>query len=309
MLTRKTVVLAKTESLYGADPLPAPSADAIAVSDLEIRPAGEMVERNILRGTLSPSRFAMGTKSIGITFRTEIKGSGTRGVLPARGWEGALFRACGMAETVSVGNEIVYAPASADFASCTLYVYRDRLFHKILGCRGSVKIIVEVGKPAFAEWKFKGFYDSPVDASPSAPAFSGIIPPIAAQAGFTIGGFEPVAGKVEVDLNNVIAERRSMTAVNGVAGFEITGRNPLGSFDPEAAVESSHPFWGNWANAVPLSMSLAVGNSDGNRFSIEAPAVQYRDFTSEDKEGRLLYQVPFSLAADKGDDELVIRFS
>ncbi|MEN6439776.1 MAG: phage tail tube protein [Syntrophobacter sp.] len=309
MLTRKTVVLAKIESVYGTDPLPTPSADAIAVSDLNLAPAGEMVERNILRGTLSPARFGMGTRSIEATFRTELKGSGTRGALPAWGWEGVLLRACGMAETVNAGAEIVYMPASGGFGSCTLYVYRDRLFHKVTGCRGSVKIIVEAGRAVIAEWKFKGLYDSPADASPLTPVFSAILPPCAAPAGFTINGFEPVAEKLELDLNNIIAGRKNMTAANGIAGFEITGRKPQGSFDPEAVVETAHPFWGNWANAASLALNLSMGTSDGNRFSIEAPALQYRDFSSEERDGRALYQVPFSLATDNSDDELVIRFS
>jgi len=309
MLTRKTVVLAKIESTYGVDPVPTPSANAIAVSDLDIRPAGGMVERNILRGTLSPARFAMGTKSIEVGFRTEMKGSGTRGALPAWGWEGVLFRACGMSETINAGVDVVYTPASGGFSSCTLHVYRDRLFHKITGCRGSVKLIVEVGRPALAEWKFKGLYDAPADASVSAPVFSAILPPVAAPAGFTIGGFEPVAEKLELDLNNTLAERKSMAAANGVAGFEITGRKPQGSFDPETVVEATHPFWGNWASAAPLALNLSMGSAEGNRFSIEAPALQYRDFSSEDRDGRALYQVPFSLATDNSDDELVIRFS
>ncbi len=309
MLTRKTVVLAKIEAAYGVDPVPAAAADAIAVRDLKIGPAGETVERNVLRGTLSPVRFLRGAKSIEVSFKTEMKGTGARGALPAWGWEGVLLRACGMSETVTEGLDILYAPVSADFGSCTLYVYRDRLFHKVTGCRGSFRISAEVGRPCLVEWKFKGFYQSPADASAASPVFGSLLPPMATGAALTIGGLSPVAQKIELDINNLIAVRKSITARDGIAGFEITGRKPQGSFDPEAVAVSSHPFWSNWENAEPLALSLQVGTAGGNSFRIDAPALQYREISDSDRDGITVYQVPFSLAMAGGDDEISISFT
>ncbi|MHC1727954.1 MAG: phage tail tube protein [Syntrophobacteraceae bacterium] len=308
MLTRRTVVLAKIESSYGIDPLPMPSADAILVQDLEIKPGGDAVERNYLKACLSPLQFRRGAKSVEVSFKTEMKGTGARGTIPAWGWEGALFRACGMSETVSPGVSIVYAPASILFESCTLYVYRDRIFHRVTGCRGTLSILVEAGKPAMVEWKFRGLYLSPADGVPASQTFSGMFPPIAVHTSFTIGEYSPVAQKLELNLNDTVAERRSLTAENGIAGFEITGRTPRGSFDPEAVSEAAHPFWNNWENAASMALSLTVGTVPGNRFLIEAPALQYREMGYTDKGGRAVYQVPFSLAMSAGDDELTVTF-
>lgn len=306
MLTKRTVVLAKIEAAYGTDPVPTSSANAIAVQNLDIRPTGDIIERNNLKSSLSPLRFLQGTKRVEVSFKTEAKGTGTRGVLPGWGWEGVLFRSCGMGETVNAGTGIVYAPVSTGFESCTLYVYRDRLFHKVTGCRGSFRITAEAGKPVLVEWKFRGFYLSPVDAAPSSPVFSGLLPPVAAGAGFTIGSFSPAAEKIEIDINNSIAERKSMTAQSGIAGFEITGRRPQGSFEPETVAEASHPFWNTWETGASLALSLTVGSVAGNRFGIEAPALQYRQVSYTDRDGRMVYQVPFMLAMSGGDDELTI---
>ncbi len=308
MLTRKTVVLAKIEAAYGTDPVPAQDADAIAVQDLKIGPAGDSVERNVLRGTLSPVRFLRGVKSIEASFKTEMKGTGAPGALPAWGWEGVLLRACGMSETVTGGADIVYAPVSADFASCTLYVYRDRLFHKVTGCRGSFRIAAEAGKPCLVEWKFKGLYQAPEDASAASPVLGNLLPPAATGAALAIGGFGPVAQKIELDIANVLATRKSIAAPDGMAGFEITGRKPQGSFDPEAAAVSAHPFWSHWENAEPLAFSLQVGSAGGNSFRIDAPALQYREIADSDRDGITVYQVPFSLASTGGDDEFTIAF-
>ncbi len=309
MFTRNTVVFAKIETEYGIDPIPNPASNAIAVRDLVISPAGEAVERNILRGSLSQLSFLRGTSRVEVDFKTEMKGTGTKGAIPAFGWEGDLFRACGMSQTANAGTDLLYTPISENFESCTLYVYIDRLFHKLTGCRGSFRISIEVGKPAMVEWKFKGFYSSPSDASPSAQTFSGILPPVALGADFSIGGYGPVSEKFEVDINNSVVERKSIAALDGVIGFEITGRKPRGSFDPETVAVTTHPFWSNWQSATPLRLNLAIGSADGNRFAIEAPAIQYSDMGSGDRDGRVVYKAAFSLAMSNGDDELLIRFS
>lgn len=306
MLTRKTVVLAKIETAYGTDPVPTASTDAIAVQDLEIRPTGDLVERNGLKNSLSPLGILQGAKRVDLSFKTEAKGTGAPGVPPVRGWEGVLFRACGMSETVNADTNIVYAPVSAGFESCTLYVYRDRLFHKVTGCRGSFRIAAEAGKPVMVEWKLKGCYLSPTDAASSVPVFGGLLPPIAAGAGFTVGDYSPVTEKLEIDINNTLAERKNIAAQNGIAGFEITARKPRGSFEPEAVAEATHPFWNNWENGTPLALSLTVGTAAGNRFRIEAPALQYSEIDYADRDGRAVYRVPFLLAMNDGDDELTI---
>ncbi len=262
-----------------------------------------------MKSSLSPIEFRRGATSVDIAFKTEMKGTGTRGALPAWGWEGVLFRACGMSETVAAGTGIVYEPVSSGFESCTLYIYRDRIFHRVTGCRGSFSITVEAGKPAMAEWKLKGMYQSPTDGSPGAQTFSGVLPPIASNAAFSIGEYYPVVQKFTVDINNSIAERRSLSAPTGIAGFEITGRKPQGSFDPEAVAEASHPFWGNWESAESLAAELTLGSTAGNIFSIGAPALQYREIGYADRDGRAVYQIPFSLAMSSGDDELTVSFT
>jgi hypothetical protein len=310
MLTRKTVVLAKIEAAYGTDPTPTPTANAILVSDLDIKPAGEVAERSYMKSSLSQPPFLRGPRSVDLTFRTELKGTGTRGQLPAWGWEGVLLRACGMAETVTANTSIAYAPVSANFESCALYVYRDQVFHKVLGCRGSFRILAEVGKHIAIEWKFRGLYTSPADASPGAQTFSSVIPPLVLSAGLTIGGYSAVAERLEIDMNVDIGPRRSMNAATGIAGMQIGGRSPRGSFVPEAVTEATAPFWNNWETAAAVALALGpVGSASGTIVAIGAPKLQYREMGYGDRSGTLVYQVPFSLAMNTGDDELTITIT
>lgn len=310
MLTRKSVVLAKIEETYGTDPVPTVSANAILVNDVDIKPTGEAVERNHLRSTLSPLEFVRGIKSVEVSFKTELKGTGTRGALPAFGWEGVLFRACGMSEVVTEETSIVYQPVSTGIESCTLYVYKDGICHKVSGCRGTFKLTGEVGKYMVVEWTFNGLYVSPVDLAPGAQTFSAVKPPLVLGGSFTIGAYAAVLTKVEIDIGNTVSQRKSINEANGIASFEITARSPQGSIDPEVVAEETYAFWQKWEEAAAAALNLGpLGAVSGNIVTIAAPKVQHKDQTYSDRDGMLAYSIPFALAGNAGDDELVITIT
>lgn len=309
MLTRKSVVLAKPETNYGVDSIPTVAANAIFVSDLNIKPTGETLQRNYMQSSLSQLQFDRGSKTVDVTFKTEFKGTGTRGALPAWGWEGVLLRACGLSESITAGTSIVYAPVSDSFESCTLYGYRHGIFHKITGCRGSVQIVFEVGKHPYLQFTFKGLYVAPADSTPGAQTFSSVSPAKVVNTGFTIGGYAGIINKLEIDLGNTLAVRKSMNAADGVLGIEITGRAPKGSIDPEAVVEATFPFWNKWETAAALALAISIGSTAGNTIAIAAPKVQFGDIGYADRDGQLCYQIPLQFAMNAGDDELSISIT
>lgn len=310
MLSRTTVMLAKIEESVGVDASPAFDADALPVFELDLRVKGDVVAREVLRPTLGPLPFLRGARWAELSFRTELKGTGSPGVLPARGFEGALFRACGMSEEVNAGTSVVYTPVSTGIESASFRVVREGLIHSIFGARGTFRILLEAGKPPAVAWKFYGLTTTPEDGATGTPVYASIRPPLVLAAGLSIGGYAPVAEKIEIDWNARISERRSMNAAAGLAGFEIVSREPRGSFDPEAVLEAEHPFWTTWEAAGTLALAVGpLGSDAGNRVAIAAPGLQYREITAADRRGALAYTVPFGLAADAGDDELTVTFS
>lgn len=310
MLTRKTVILAKVETSYGQDATPTPSANAILVKNVEVHPVGEAVERDFIRSVLSPLEFVRGMKEHELSFETELKGTGTAGQLPTWGWEGELLRACGMAETVNTGVDIDYDPASADHESCSIYVYKDGIFHKVLGCRGSFVISGSVGHYLTARWTFRGLYVAPADDSPAAQTFSSIKPAVLLSAGLTIASYSPVATAIEININNALGRRTDINDATGVKEILITGRTPGGSLDPETVTEATHPFWADWSAANAKALSIGpIGATAGNKITVTAPKLQLEDIRYGDREGILTYAIPFRLAGDSGDDELKIKFA
>lgn len=310
MLTRKTVILAKVESVYGQDPTPTPAANALLVKDVDLRVDGEMVERDFLRATLSPLEFVRGMKEIELAFSTELKGTGTAGSLPSWGWEGELLRACGFSETITPGVSIVYEPVSSSFEAVTLYLYMDGIFHKILGCRGTPVLTWERGRYANMRWTMRGLYAAPVDATPGAQTFSSVKPPVLLSAGITIGGYSPVATAVEIALNNALGRREDANSATGLKEILITGRAPGGSLNPETVTEATKAFWNEWELATAQAINIGpVGGTGGNQIQIAAPKAQYESIGYGDREGLLTYEIPLRLAQDTGDDELTITFT
>ena len=96
-LTRRVVILAKTEEVYGQDAEPT-GADAILCnSGVDVKPQGDTLERDVARDSLSPLGSVIGAKTISFDVTVELKGGGLAGaVLQAPEYE-PLLLSCGMA--------------------------------------------------------------------------------------------------------------------------------------------------------------------------------------------------------------------
>ncbi len=97
MLRRKRQLAAKIESVEGvAETLAAQDAKLLIV-DPKFNPDFKLFERNPVRANLSKMGKLTGTRSAGITFQLELRGSGTATVAPE--WS-KLIEACGFTKNV-----------------------------------------------------------------------------------------------------------------------------------------------------------------------------------------------------------------
>lgn len=103
LLSRQAVVAAKVEVTEGTEESLA-AGDAVLVYDVSFTPDVSTFERTPARSTLSKLPSVRGTKLGTLTFRTEIKGSGSVGTAPE--WDEYL-QACGFAKatvsTIAIG--------------------------------------------------------------------------------------------------------------------------------------------------------------------------------------------------------------
>ena len=137
-LIRNTAILLKLEgsATYGIDSVPTGAANAMLVSNLSINPLNSQnVDRDLIRPFLGGSEQLLGTRYVEMGFDIEMAGSGTVATAPA--WAPALI-ACGFAQTLTATVRADYTPISTAFDSATIYWHDDGVFHKAVGCRGTV---------------------------------------------------------------------------------------------------------------------------------------------------------------------------
>ncbi len=311
-LANNKVLLIKRETTYGEDPTPTPAANAIEARDIKIDYAGDLLERDLVRSTLSRTQPIMGQRWAELSFVCELKGGGTKGTASRIG--DALV-ACGLAETASAGSSVTYKPADSSVLSATVYFYElqdtgNCRLHKITGARGTVAFNLDAGKIATATFKLMGMYNAPADgANPAAATYESTLPPIVESSTLTLNSVSTlIAQSVKVDLNNDVVKRDDINSATGLKGFLITGRKPSGSVNPEAVLAATYNFHADWVAATARALSLVLGTAAGNKITVTAPKLVIEKIGQGDRAGIRTEELAFSLAGNAGGDELVLKF-
>ena len=221
-----------------------------------------------------------------------------------------LLRACGFDETIVASTSVTYLPISTGHESCTIYANRDGLLHKYTGCRGTFSIDLPAGGTPKINFTMRGHVQDPTDtALPGTVTYDATVPAVVQGVSFSLGGYGPVCSQVNLDINNQIAVNPDMNDSNGYGEFKITGRQANGSFDPEAQLIATHDFWSDWEDSTEQALSVTLNKGTGNITTITAPAVVNTAISESDRNGVLVYDIPFVIAESSGDDELSIAFT
>src|SRR4030067_2372331 len=192
MLKTRAVILAEKEITYGTDSTPLPASNAILCEAPEVEVLGKKLERNNVKsyfGTLAPINVGDGVK---ISITTELKGSGTAGTAPEIG---PLLEACGMTHTNTPATSDAYDPNSLledSQVSATIYFYRDKIAHKVTGCRGTWDLSGKAGEYGKIKFVFTGIYSGPVDENIRAGTYQSTLPPALFSASFAIGAYAAI---------------------------------------------------------------------------------------------------------------------
>ena len=100
-LMRRRVILAKAESTYGVDPVPAAENGVDVKMSSEVQVSGDKKERDVVRDSLSPLGHVIGSKVYNMPMEFEGRGGGIDGTLQAPEYESFLL-ACGLQKTETV---------------------------------------------------------------------------------------------------------------------------------------------------------------------------------------------------------------
>lgn len=299
--TKVGLLLAKRELTYGTDAAPLATANAIAVvrNQVSWAPEFDPVRREVLDGGLGRLAGENVLGRVKLNFSVELRGNRTNGVAADISSGNianlieidAMLQACDLNPTYTAetsggardGN-VIYKPrvATDEGVGCTFYLYSEKKLHKVIGAKGNVKGVFEVGKFPVLNFEFMGLYVAPTDVGlPATITWLDTKPPLLANTGTTIDAWNPVFKKVEFDLGNQLHRRDDANAVDGVRGFIVTGRDSTASINPESVTEGTHAVWAGLKAGTVKTLTAKAGNLSGNRMDLIA-TIQKRQVGYED---------------------------
>jgi len=303
---KNQVLLVKVETVYDTDPTPTGSANSILAIDPQIKEVIDPVRRPAQVASLSRIASVDGQKLVEVTFKVELKGSGTAGTSPRIG---ALLRACSFGETVLSSTSVTYLPVSTSQESCTIYFYIDGRRHIVTGCVGDVKWTFEAGQLPLLEFTMRGRYAASALAALPSLTLETTLPVICKSLNFSYNSKNTLVTKtISIEMNNVIAPRPSLNDANSIAGFIITGRDPMVTIDPEMIIETSYAFRTD-AFTNQRALAWVVGTAAGNISTFSIPKFNPYFPEYSDRDEIMVETIKGEAVQNSGNDEVSLIFT
>lgn len=308
LLSRKRLILAKTESPYGTDSSPA-GTDAILVRDLSITPLqSDVVDRELIRPYLGASEQLLANTRVEVTFQVELAGSGAAGTAPAYG---RVIQACGFSQTLSAGVSATYSPVSDTFSSVTIFYNIDGVLHKVTGCRGTFTLNAAVGEIPTIDFTMTGIYNAPTDTAAPSVTYSNQATPLVFKNGNTTGfellSFAGCLQSVELDMGNEVIYRELVGCSKEVL---ITNRAVSGTVTIEAPTIAQKDYFTAALGDVLGNLTFQHGQAAGNIVTITSTTVDIGDVSYEDQDGIHMLSIPVTaVPGSAGNDEIELVFT
>lgn len=308
LLSRKRLILAKTETTYGTDSTPA-GTDAVLVRSLEVTPLeADVVSRDLIRPYLGNSDQLLANSRVRCTFDVELAGSGTAGTAPRYD---ALLKACGMSATIVASTSVTYAPVSSSFSSCTIVYNVDGVQHKLTGARGTVTMNCELGQIPTLQFEMTGIYNAPTDTAQPAVTYSNQATPLIFKEGntsaFQFFSYSGCLNSVSFNLANEIVYRELIGCTKEVL---ITNRAPAGEVSIEAPTIATKDYFSLALGSTTGNLTFLHGTTAGNRVTFTASQVDLTQPSYTDQDGITMLQLPYvALPTTAGNNEFSLAFT
>ena len=288
----------------------------------------EPIAREFMSASLSPRGSVIGNRPATIKWKMPLSCSynHTTGAIAApvaastEPQFSVPLKGCGALLTVSgagPNEQCAFTPSSTTIsdettgAYCTVALYQDGKQYKIHGAVGNCVLTFNTGSPAMAEFTFTGLYNTPTDVS----LLSGAIYPTTVEPAF-LGASVSLIGSMttaklqslSLDLGNAIAMRPYPNGTTGFFTAQITGRKPVGSFDPEEALVSVKDWFAEWVAGTAGAITTGTypsGGTNYNQFNLNIPNAMYTKVGLAGRDGIATAPHDFECMANTvaGDDE------
>lgn len=232
-----------------------------------------------------------------------------------------LLLASGTADTDSIGT--ANAVAYDDIPTLSMAGYTDGKRYEIKGARGTFTLTATNGEPAMLNFTFIGSAENVHDSANLSPTYALQVAPLFLSTAMTfrVEGasttYAPRVRSVTLDIGHDVQFREDVNQATGILEASIVGRAGRASIDPEADLESAHPFIGSLLDSDPIAINFQVGTTLANMFMASVPGAIYRGIRDGERNGHLTHEIDcelsgghFSNASDTAgsDNELVLMY-
>ena len=276
---------------------------------------GENYRPSTVRGDFLSSDEVPGHAVCKMTFRVPMHGSGATGPTTAPEY-GVALQACGF--SYDAGPPITYMPVS-DFASAggdpgqsySLALHESGVVYKMKGAFGNVTFNGNAGEPMFMDFEFTGAYVAAADAALLVPAYDTSVSPTfqGASLTHTFGGLITPKGvsNLTIDMGNIVTPVADVNDAAGIYGARITGRETVGSFDPEmvlTATSVNSAYYTLQRAGTTFSLTTGtVGATAGNIWQMDVARAVLRPIEQVNREGIRVVNLPFAISSAGTDVE------
>jgi hypothetical protein len=308
LLSRKRLILAKTESTYGTNSTPA-GTDAVLVRNLEITPLeSDVVTRDLIRPYYGNSDALLANPRVRISCEVEMAGSGTAGTAPRFG---PLLLACGTAATTVASTSVTYAPVSSAFSSCTILYNVDGVQHVLTGCRGTFTMNCQLGQIPTLQFEMTGIYNNPTDTAQPAVTYAAQATPLIFRDGntsaFSFMSYSGCLMSVDFNLANDIVYRELIGCTKEVL---VTDRKPAGTVMIEAVTLATKNYFTDALGSTTGNLTFLHGTTAGNRVTFSSPQSDVTQPTYSESDGVQMLSIPYvSLPTTVGNNEFSLAFT
>jgi hypothetical protein len=308
LLSRKRLILAKTEATYGTNSTPA-GTDAVLVRNLEVTPLeADVVSRDLIRPYLGNSDALLANPRVRVSCEVELAGSGTAGTAPRFG---PLLLACGTAATTVASTSVTYAPVSSAFSSCTILYNVDGVQHVLTGCRGTFTMNCQLGQIPTLQFEMTGIYNAPTDTAQPAVTYAAQATPLIFRDGntsaFSFMSYSGCLMSVDFNLANDIVYRELIGCTKEVL---VTDRKPAGTVMIEAVTLATKNYFTDALGSTTGNLTFLHGTTAGNRVTFSSPQSDVTQPTYSESDGVQMLSIPYvSLPTTAGNNEFSLAFT
>jgi hypothetical protein len=309
----KALLLVKIEATKGTDAEPAAATEVIITQGMpEFAVVGSRKERSQPLAYFGAIAGVNIGEALTMKFKTELKGSGTKGTASRYG---CLFQACNFTEAATAGTSVVYTPNSV-FAgkSVSFYFHMDGTRHVILGAVGTFKITFKPQEIAVIEWEFTGLYagnHASTVTFPS-PTHEAIAPLFFKGAGFTYNSVSTlVIDELTLDLGNTISKQTDGNAATGIKSYFVSQRAAKGNMKIEKEALATLDPWTIYNSNTQANIALTLNGGEGNTVAFAITGTQLNEPKYGDREKVAMWDLDFTInpTLSAGNNEIVITFT